>query len=252
MRRPVVGFDSPWSEITSEYLADFKEQYGSIAYARAYELRPLSDEDTPIRAEWIKYTIPHEIEVPSLYRYLGADLAFKSKRENDFTVFCDVGRTMAGDLILLRVLRLKQPFAIVQEAVKKWIGNVRYYGIQIDAHGQQEELARQLVEWTGTSIVYDTRPEDKMTRASRLGVPIERGEFHMIGEAGIVSPEQKIVFDEITQFPVASHDDCMDALAYAVEIALKDRSFERMGSISVGNDDDDYVGRRSYGDYDPT
>lgn len=214
---PCIGFESPWPEVfTPAALEAKKAKGGSIAYARAYLLQPLSDDDTPIKAQWIRFARPGS--VASMTRYCGFDLAYTDKTSSDFSVFADVGLDVDGSIYLLRLLRMKAAYPEVKRAAMAFLQGVQWAEMRGLAGGAEIGIMDDLTRGLGFPVSTSEKGS-KYERASRAAVLFEAGRVNMPGADGLPDPEWKIAFDELTQFPVAAHDDCLDAICNGLELA---------------------------------
>lgn len=245
------NFEPVWDEKwPCSLLEKQKASMPSVAYARAYLLQPLSEEDSPIKAEWFNFYTRKDIHpyIPSLYRFLGVDLAISKSKTAAYTVFVDIGKQAETNRkFVLRILRKRMDFPSAVSAFNSWVREVQYRGIGIETVAFQRAFA-ETVDSSGVSVHEFQSTESKHERAAALSLPIERGEVYLLGQNGIVDPSQQVLFDECTYFPVAQYKDCLDALGFAVEVADK-LGFAVDGErhVSAYSELDDYPGKRIIG-----
>jgi predicted phage terminase large subunit-like protein len=252
MRLPIVDFAPVWPDKWgSERLRRQREEIGSIAYARAYELQPLSDEDTPIKPEWFRYYVPDEVNPAGVYRFLGVDLAISQKSGADYTAFVDIGlNAFTGRKYVMRTLRRRMDFPAALQAYADWTAQVKYRGVGIETVAFQRAFAQAVVKREGTTILEYPSVESKAERAAALSLPIERGEIYLLGKDGVVHPSQQELFDECTLFPAYEHKDMLDALGYAVAASQTIKCGPAGASVTLA-DDEDFVGKRESLEYEP-
>jgi predicted phage terminase large subunit-like protein len=65
------------------------------------------------------------------------------------------------------------------------------------------------------------RDKDKITRASERQGFIESGKLHLPEQDGTIRSDFRIVFDEMTTFPVGGHDDTVDAVIDLIELTMQ-------------------------------
>jgi predicted phage terminase large subunit-like protein len=62
------------------------------------------------------------------------------------------------------------------------------------------------------------RDRDKITRASERQGYVESGQLHLPAQDGTIRSDFRVVFDEMTTFPVGGHDDTVDAVIDLIEL----------------------------------
>ena len=227
LRVPVQGFDSPWpEEISPERMQSIREEVGPIAYGRAYELSPISAETVVFSGDWLIASY-YEANYPELGEMVAAfDFAFSEGRSGgdpDYSV-CLIGwLTHDNHLYLIDMLRVRATFP---EFSRRALGLCSHYGVVRgvgEANGPQKGLVQQLNEQSRFPIMPAKRTTDKMTRAASRQSYVESGRLHLPLDAGADKRTHKStfndLFDEMTSFPVAGHDDPVDACIDLMDLA---------------------------------
>jgi predicted phage terminase large subunit-like protein len=230
-RRPVRGLDSPWpSAYTPELMATLRREYGPIAYARAYELSPVSSDQLVYEHVWLDRSM-YEGQVPEVVRITGqpiaaTDFAFSDrtvrKGDPDWSVLVTGWRSMDGFCYVDKVVRARVGFPEWRRICAR---ECRASGVQVlaaEGNGPQAGLVQQLAEsCEGTVVVPLVRVKDKLTRASEKQAFVEGGRFRLRGERGRVSREHQVLYDEMTTFPAGDHDDTVDAAVDLMEMCAR-------------------------------
>lgn len=233
-RRPCVersgGDESPWPEVyTSEKLAEKRIEYGPVAYSRAYLLRPISSDEIIFPAEWLDrstyraFTIPQSV-LDGGVRIASVDFAFSKKElgkpNPDWSVLLVGVRDLTGTLWLERMWRVRMQFPEFSRLVAT---NVRSLGVRqliAEAQGPQAGLVQQLRSMVGIPVVDALRSKDKFSRAVEKQSFVETGRFRLPrSEDGKVLREFVPLYDEMTTFPAAEHDDLVDCSVDLITLA---------------------------------
>ena len=227
LRTPVDGFASPWpEEITSERMESIREEVGPVAYGRAYELSPISAETIIFSGDWLISSY-YEGNYPDLGEMVAAfDIAFSEGRtggDPDYSV-CLIGwLTHDNHLYLVDMLRVRATFP---EFSRRAMGLCSHYGVVRgvgEANGPQKGLVQQLNESSRFPIMPAKRTTDKITRAASRQAFVESGRLHipMDSNSAKRTHDAKFndLFDEMTSFPVAGHDDTVDACIDLMDLA---------------------------------
>lgn len=229
---PCVGTESPWPEVyTPERMESIREEIGPIAYARAYELRPASNDNTIFYPEWLFKSLYESIPKDHVGQSVVAvDFAFTTKsyksKDPDYStaVVANVSRT--GHVYIVDFLRTRSHFP---EFVAQLLTLCRKHRVSQgfgESVAAQSELVRQLNRFTDIPFVGIPRKLDKVTRATNEQAKVESGRLHLPGisdEDGmlVVNPRFRVMFDELTAFPYAGHDDLVDPI---VDLLSKQKS----------------------------
>ena len=230
-RRPVRGHMSPWTEVyTPAMMQDLRAQYGPIAYARAYELSPVSSDQLVFDHWWLDRSF-YEGQVPEFVRTTGqviaaTDFAFTDKTvrkgDPDYSVLVIGHRSMDGYLYVDRVIRARVPFP---EWLRICARECRANNVSVlmaEGNGPQLGLTQQLSMACETaSVVPLVRTKDKLSRASEKQAFVESGRLRLRGERGSVCREHAALYEEMTTFPAGDHDDTVDAVVDLMEAAMR-------------------------------
>jgi len=213
-----------------ERLEQRRREIGSVAFARAYRLVCVPDEDVPIRAAWIRFWIepaPFESVV------LAVAPAVSTKARADASALVVLSRTATNEVRCLEAIarRVTAPALVdlIDDADRRWHPDVILFETNAAFAGIRDLLVRHAR--FGPKIRGVTQIKDKLSRVSAFSVPVENGSFRLRGDGvNQVDPCQQALFDEITTFPFGEHDDLLDAAAFGTAYLL-DRPEPRVFGI---------------------
>ena len=227
--RRAVGpdFESVWPEKwPRERLLSRLEEIGSASFARGYRLVPVSDDETPIRAAWVRFwSEPAECDTV----VLSVDPAVSSKPNADRSALVVLGRcSTAIAAVGVRVLACAARRASAPDLVhlidaldREWNPALILFETNAAFLGIKELLARHAR--FGAKLKGVTQSADKGARVAAFSVAVENGAFRLKGDAGGVDAGQRELFEEMTTFPFGEHDDLLDAAATGTAFLLDRR-----------------------------
>jgi predicted phage terminase large subunit-like protein len=230
---------SPWPEVFShEQLQAQYERMGAMAYARAYELVPLSSDLLIYRPEWFAYYRPSEL--PKQTRTVAAiDWGYgkseQSRSNPDYSV-CIVGEVDdQRRLFLTDVLRVREPFPVFAKMAASLLERRGVSVVLAEANGPQRGIFDQFGTITRFPMVAVERHSDKHLRAAGSQPFVQGGKlFFPTDHNGTILPAFQCVTDEMTAFPAAAHDDTVDVVvdlcaeATRGSLTMSDRSKSRI------------------------
>ena len=240
LRVPCVGTRSPWPEVfTPDRLENRKIKMGPMAYARAYELVPLSSDLLVFRPEWIRYYPSGS--VPTVTRTVAAiDWGYGRKEQDrddpDYSV-CVVGEIDSErNLYLTDILRVREAFPVFAAMAAELLERRGASVVLAEANGPQRGIFDQFQTMTSFPMVAVERTADKHLRAASAQPFVSQGKLLMPSDpSGRVLPAFQTVLDEMLSFPAGSHDDTVDTVVDLCmetvrgSLALADRTVVRIG-----------------------
>jgi predicted phage terminase large subunit-like protein len=247
--RRAIGpnFEPVWeSKWPAQRLRERKAEIGSVSFARGYHLRPIAEEDTPIRPEWVRFWLePADCDMV----VLSVDPAVSTRAGADASALVVLGRTATSHKFEIRNPKseMRTPSAASDSDFELRISNFSQTEVRVLAATARRVPAPELVslidaldqQWNPAVILFEsnaaflgikdllvrharfgprvkgvTQSADKAARVAAFSVAVENGSFRLKGNAaGSVDVGQRELFDEMTTFPCGEHDDLLDAAA---------------------------------------
>lgn len=185
-------------------LLERKAEIGAASFARGYRLVPLAEEDTPIRAEWVRFW--HE---PAEYDriVLSVDPAVSAKARADASALVVLGRANVAIHVLeatARRVAAPELVALIDDADRRWNPGAILFESNAAFAGIKDLLVRHAR--FGPKVKGIVQSRRKVDRVAAFAVTVENGAFRL-GEG------QGELFDEMTTFPFGERDDLVDAAA---------------------------------------
>lgn len=232
----VNNYISPWPEMwTPEVLRDVEMDIGTIAYARAYSLKRISDEDILVKEAWLDDAMYVDSIPLTSGRWIASiDFAFTKKRlggipnaskDPDYTVCFTALVDRTGNAYVDKVYRKRATWPETKDFIVPMCEHcevllaedVAAQRALIDDLNRSTVLnCRAMTPAEGISGTGGGGSYDKRGRLAACSAQIESGKLHLRGvmQGGeiIVCKEHEPLYDELTTFPVGEHDDAVDAV----------------------------------------
>ncbi|MFO0810352.1 MAG: hypothetical protein U0746_17145 [Gemmataceae bacterium] len=196
-----------------------RREIGEVAFARGYRLVCVSDDEVPIRAAWVRYwTEPAACDTV----VLAVDPAVSTKARADASALVTLGR-VGNEVRCLEALarRVAAPelVQLIDDADRRWRPTAILFESNAAFAAVKDLLVRHARFGPKVQGVVQTR--DKAARMAAFAVPVENGSFRLKGSSPTqIDAGQQALFDEMTTFPLAAHDDLVDAAAFGTEWLL--------------------------------
>lgn len=176
-----------------EYLAEFVDIRGSAL----------------IKREWLRYYD----QLPKLESIaIGVDLAISRRSSADYTCAVVMGRSAEGNLYVIDVWRARATMPQTVAVVSELAGRYNASTIAVESVAYQQAVADELMRTTSLAIKPIKPTTDKVMRAQALASRFEHGLVYLPRRAAWLRAYEQ----ELISFPVADHDDQVDATVYAM------------------------------------
>ena len=179
----------------------------AIVFRREFGAEFVSAAGALLRREWVRVGEPPARE--DLDVSVGVDLAISTKDGADWTAAVAIGRDRTGALYILDVARGRMPFHGVLGFIKAFAGKWRPQVVAVEQVQFQAAVVTELLRTTDLPVVGVRPDKDKVTRFTGIQARFEQG---LVTLAPDLPPDFS---RELLGFPVADHDDMVDALVYA-------------------------------------
>lgn len=220
-----------------EQLLAIKQAIGSRDWAALYQQHPVPDGGAIFQAEWLRFWLPKDLPARYDTMLTSWDMTFKEGTDNDFVVGQVWGRAGANFYLLDQVRGrwgFTETLHQVKQLVAKW-PQVRRHLIEDKANGPAViDMLRNNVP----GIIPVEPDGSKVARAHAVTTYFEAGNV-LIPHPSLASWVNDFI-TELTTFPSAAHDDCVDALVQSCRdmqvhrTLYIDPSVVRMGAMRKG------------------
>lgn len=216
---------------------------GSITFAQEYQHKPFSEEDAIIQPDWIKECEPSQVpdKHTRLARVLTIDPAASERQTADFTAMIVADLYTDGNVYIRAIRNQRTSPSVTADTVRELdeIYKPQVIGIEKGALGL---VFRDLLE--GLPVIGLEPDKDKVRRLLAVSRFFEAGRVYTVKniQNGQSFREQMI------EFPKGTHDDMVDAAAYAVRLLfvegenqVSSKDFQTAGDYYDELDDDEWL-----------
>lgn len=217
----------------AESLAEKRVAMGPYTFACQMLQNPLADEVQGFKPKWINY-YRDDRGTEAMNKYIVVDPASSKKKRSDYTAMFVIGCAADNNFYVLDMVRDRLNLTERTDAVfalhKRWKPqNVGYerYGMMGDIEHIKERQANEKYHFPITELGGKMAKEDRIRRLipvfeqGRMFLPVEMSKTDYEGKT--IDLINAFVNDEYAAFPVAAHDDMLDALSRLMDKDLNVR-----------------------------
>lgn len=215
---------------------------GSITFAQEYQHKPFSEEDAIIQPDWIKECEPSQVpdKHARLARVLTIDPAASERQTADFTAMIVADLYTDGNVYIRAIRNQRTSPSVTADTIRELdeIYKPQVIGIEKGALGL---VFRDLLE--GLPVIGLEPDKDKVRRLLAVSRFFEAGRVYTVKNI----QNGQAFREQLIEFPKGTHDDMVDAAAYAVRLLLVEgvnqvssKDFQTAGDYYDELDDDEW------------
>lgn len=208
------------NKYTPEYFEDRRDEVGDRIFEAQYQGQPLDETGDFFNLDWLIFEEDFDYNSPLITGKVRSwDFAYSSEepgKDNDYTASCkmyrllddtyyvtDVTMERYGDDLLNTLLRY----------AKQDTANVRILMETGTKGGAAKELYNQYKKhFTGYMTQQSEPIGSKVDRAQGFKQALMQGKVHFV----LNDNQRELLINQLKGFPLAKHDDLIDALSYAI------------------------------------
>lgn len=209
----------PEDTITLEFIRDHQ---GEVFFQTQYQNNIVARGINKFKPEWIEQALDKyrklDVVPLGLKKYIGVDLGGEEKT-SDYGVTTCIGLDNDANIYVLDCVKghntINRQMDIMASIYEK-NGAIK---VGMDAAAQQKSITSEAIRDNPTIPIIpikSSRIDDKDTRIERLAVLFETGRV-------ILNSNLTPLIDELKLYPRSKHDDCLDSLCFAIEVATPDK-----------------------------
>lgn len=216
---------------------------GSITFAQEYQHKPFSEEDAIIQPDWIKECEPSQVpdKHTRLARVLTIDPAASERQTADFTAMIVADLYTDGNVYIRAIRNQRTSPSVTADTIRELdeIYKPQVIGIEKGALGL---VFRDLLE--GLPVIGLEPDKDKVRRLLAVSRFFEAGRVYTVKNI----QNGQAFREQLIEFPKGTHDDMVDAAAYAVRLLfvegenqVSSKDFQTAGDYYDELDDDEWL-----------
>lgn len=197
----------------------------ALVFQREYLAEFVTAAGARVRREWLELTKPPA----DLQLAMGVDLAISTKSHADYTAYVVMGRDKSGKAYVVHADRIRSSFHEAARWLAQGAANYGVTSVGVEAVSYQAAMVQELQRATSLNVRAIKPNGDKLERFAPLEARIQQGTIAFAPTL----PEWFL--DELCAFPVASHDDGVDAMVYAWQTLAAGGQGSGLTQFSMGS-----------------
>lgn len=200
-----------------ERLEQMRRTMGSLFFNCQFMNEPIPESAQIFKASWVRIasSLPESLSI-----FQGIDPSLSGEPTANYFAIVTIGLSADNKVYILDLVRTRASFRdqleLIKAAATKWNPLV----IHVESNAAQRFLA-EAPELAHLPIRGSPTQLPRESRFLTLATLMETGRLLWRGEGGELASELAPLRDEMLLFPACQHDDALNALQKAVEIALK-------------------------------
>lgn len=202
-------------------------------FSGQYQQEPVVKGGNMMKEDWIrwynKYTLP-DVK----FSFITADTAQKTKERNDFSVFQHWMYGVDNNLYLIDMRRIKCESPELEQQFKDFYAKsnslMRVRCCYVEDKSSGSGLIQSIRRNANIPIKAVQRNIDKVVRCGDASPWMEQGKVYMNKDIGQID----VLKTELVEFPNSAHDDTIDPMFDAIDVAFNQNQGE--ASVSYGGD----------------
>lgn len=220
-----------------------QEFVGSIAFAQEYQHKPFSEEDAIVKPDWIKECEPSQApdEYSRQARVLTVDPAASERQTADPTAMIVADLGADGNVYVRAIRNQRTSPSITAETIKNLYETYQPQVVGIE-QGALGLVFRDLL--AGLPVIGLKPDKDKVRRLLAVSRFFEAGKVFLVKDI----QNGQALREQLIEFPKGTHDDMVDAAAYAVRLLfveganqVSSKDFQTAGDYYDELDDDEWL-----------
>jgi predicted phage terminase large subunit-like protein len=209
-----VDYNLPKDVLTLKFI---REHQGELAFQMQYQNNIIPAGIAKFKQDWLEASVEKwhkskQLGPIPMRKFMGVDIGGEDT-VSDWCVFSVIGIDKSGIIYTLEQIRTHASLNRQVEIIKALDETHNVSRIGIDSSAQQKLITSAwMKDNPGLPItaIKPSRTNDRETRTDRLSILFETNRI-------CIDPQFSHLLDELMLYPRAKHDDCIDALSFALE-----------------------------------
>ena len=207
------------NKYTPEFFEERRKEVGDRVFEAQYQGQPLDETGDYFNLDWVIFEEEFDYNNPLITgRVRSWDLAYSSEepgKDNDYTASCKMYRLQDDTYYVTNVTMKRYGddlLNVLKRTARQDTANTRILLETGTKGGAAKELYNQYKPHFKGYVTEQSEPVgSKVDRAEGFKLALMQGKIRFVLDAN----QREILINQLKGFPLAKHDDLIDALAYA-------------------------------------